>query len=76
MAKGLGEGNIYWDNLATDLANIKISVDALIVAFNKHTHAADGSEAAGYQTSVPASDVATLVATTAITVADLPALKS
>ena len=76
MAKGIAEGQVYWDNLKEDLENIKITVDSLVSAFDSHTHKGDGSQAATYQVSVPDSTVSSITPTAALTTTALPSLKS
>lgn len=66
-----------WENqeLIDQVASVENKLNALIDAFNAHTHRSDGAQAVAYNTSTPQSDAQTLAPVTAssVTVLDLSA---
>ena len=64
------------DRLYDVLSNLATAQNAMIAAFNTHTHGADGSEAGAYNTSQPQSDAEDIAQTTAVSVTALITIES
>lgn len=65
--------NSKWkrQELIDQIQALEDKINALITAFNAHTHNADGAQTGAYFTSPPRSDAATVTAGTASTVTSL-----
>jgi hypothetical protein len=57
--------------LIDQVAALETKLNALITAFNAHTHNGDGAQAGAYYTSPPRTNAATVTAGTASTVTAL-----
>lgn len=57
--------------LIDQVAALEVKLNALITAFNAHTHNGDGAQAGAYYTSPPRTNAATVTAGTASTVTAL-----